>query len=80
MNKYIFIKTKKNYATSPFIFSIHFIILCFNRRIRRDPFKTSNYTTTVVSNSTTDREPEEILSEGDAVCEAYAITGPKNEK
>ena len=61
MNKYIFIKTKKNYTTSPFIFSIHFIILCFNRRIRRDPFKISNYTTTVVSNSTTDREPEEIL-------------------
>ena len=25
MNKYIFIKTKKNYATSPLIFSIHFI-------------------------------------------------------
>ena len=25
MNKYIFIKTKKNYATSPFIFSIHSI-------------------------------------------------------
>ena len=41
---------------------------------------TSNYTTTVASNSTTDREPEEILSKGDAACEAYAITGPKNEK
>lgn len=38
---------------------------------------TSNYTTTNVLNSTTDREPEEILSEGDAACEAYAITGPK---
>lgn len=38
---------------------------------------TSNYTTTVVSNATTDKKPEEILSEEDAACEANAITGPK---
>lgn len=41
---------------------------------------TSNYTGTTESHWTTDREPEEILSEGDANCEAYAITGPKKDK
>ena len=41
---------------------------------------TSNYTGVTESHWTTDREPEEILSEGDANCEAYAITGPKKEK
>lgn len=40
----------------------------------------SNYTGTTESNLITDREPEEILSEGDAACEALAITGPKKEK
>ena len=41
---------------------------------------TSSYNGTTESHWTTDREPEEILSEGDANCEAYAITGPKKDK
>ena len=81
MNKYIFIKTKKNYATSPLIFLFTLSFCASIGGYDETPSGwTSNYTTTVVSNSTTDREPEEILSEGDAACEAYAITGPKNEK
>ena len=79
MNIYL-LKQKRTMQPLHLFFLFTLFILCFNWRIRRDPFKTSNYTTTVVSNSTTDRESEEILSEGDAACEAYAITGPKNEK